>query len=282
MNELEKKICALNLTKGEKKIADYLLEHITSIGFASVKEVAEACGVSDTSIIRFLRVLGYSGYSDFKKDLNEKLIQQYNANLSPMQKFSLNKKNIRKESVVNDVFLQAIDNLNKGSASLNDDLLDKIADCLIQSKHKYIAAFRGTTCCAHYFWRKAIYFMPGLVLCDKAESETIEKLMDIGPEDCLMIFSFPRYTEITFSVCELAKNRGAKVIIVTDSVTSPLSSYADYLVPVKVDGISYTNSYVVPICLAEALAIIISQKLETEANTRLEELEKYIYSSKLY
>lgn len=276
------KIKDKTLTKTEKIIADYILDNINTIGFSSVKEVAVACGVSDTSVIRFLRELGYEGYTDFKKEVNEKLLEQYNASLSPMQKFNQSKASINTGSVVNDVFNNSITNLANALNSIDEKLLENIADCLIKSKKKYIAAFRGTSCCADYFWRKAIYFLPGLVLCTKAESETLEKLIDISEQDCLLLFSFPRYSEIAFTILELAQRRGAKIIIFTDRVTSPLTNFADYLVTVNVTGFSYTNSYVVPLCCAEALAVIIGKKLENHTDERLGLLDEYIYKARLY
>ena len=270
------------LTKTEKIIADYILDNINTIGFSPLKDVAMACGVSDTSVIRFLRELGYDGYTDFKKSLNDKLIEQYHANLSPMQKFNQSKAQITTESIANEVFYNSINNLNNAYLSMDDKLLQSIADCLIASKSKYIAAFRGTSCCADYFWRKAIYFLPGLILCDKAESETIEKMVDISRDDCLMLFSFPRYSEISFTILELAKKRGAKIIVFTDRLTSPLAPYADYLVTVNVNGVSFTNSYFVPLCYAEALAVIISKKLENSTEERLNLLEDHIYKANLY
>lgn len=280
--DFTERIKAKEFTKTEKIIADYILDNINTVGFSPLKDVAIACGVSDTSVIRFLRELGYEGYTDFKKSVNDKLIEQYNANLSPMQKFNQSKSQITTESIANEVFYNSINNLNNAYLKLDDGLLQNIADCLIASKHKYIAAFRGTSCCADYFWRKAIYFLPGLVLCDKAESETIEKLVDISKDDCLMLFSFPRYSEISFTILELAKKRGAKIIVFTDRITSPLAPYADYLVTVSINGVSFTNSYVVPLCYAEALAVIISKKLENSTEERLNLLEEHIYKSNLY
>ena len=280
--DFTERIKAKEFTKTEKIIADYILDNINTVGFSPLKDVAIACGVSDTSVIRFLRELGYEGYTDFKKSLNDKLIEQYNANLSPMQKFNQSKSQITTESIANEVFYNSINNLNNAYLKLDDGLLQNIADCLIASKHKYIAAFRGTSCCADYFWRKAIYFLPGLVLCDKAESETIEKLVDISKDDCLMLFSFPRYSEISFTILELAKKRGAKIIVFTDRITSPLAPYADYLVTVSINGVSFTNSYVVPLCYAEALAVIISKKLENSTEERLNLVEEHIYNSNLY
>ena len=282
MNHLEKKIKAVNLTKTEKIIADYLLDNLQTVGFASVKEVANGCGTSDTSVIRFLRTLGYDGFADFKKELNEKFLEQFNANLSPVQKLNRSKDKIHAESLVNDVFYKDIENMTNGMQQLNDALMDKIADCLIQSKRKYIVGFRGTSCCADYMWRKGIFFLEDLILCDKAESETMEKLISIDDSDCLVMFSFPRYSEINFTILELAKKRGAKIIVVTDRFTSPLSPYGDIVVALPVEGIGYTNSYVVPLCFIEALIILIGKKLEDLSEERLEDLEKFIVDSKLY
>lgn len=270
------------LTKTEKIIADYILDNINTICFSPIKDVAMACGVSDTSVIRFLRELGYEGYTDFKKSLNEKLLEHYNANLSPMQKFNQSKARIDAGSIANEVFYNSITNLSTALNNLDEKLLQEVADCLIKSQKKYIAAFRGTSCCADYFWRKAIYFLPGLILCDKAESETLEKLVEINKDDCLMLFSFPRYSEICKIILELAQKRGAKIILFTDRITSPLAPFADYLIPVNVTGVSFTNSYVVPLCYAEALAVIISKKLENCTEERLDLLEEYIYKANLY
>lgn len=282
MEALKNNIKNMSLTKKEKIIADYLLDNLNSIGFCSVKEVANACQVSDTSVIRFLRNLGYSGYADFKKALNEQMVEQYNSNLSPMQKFNQSKSRLRKESIVADVFLNSINNLNNGLLQIDVNLMDNIAECMIGCEKKYIAAFRGTSCCAQYFYRKAIYFMSGLTLCDKAESETLEKLMDITEKDCLMMFSYPRYSEINFQMLEIAKAKKAKVILFTDRVTSPLAQYADYLVTTDVSGPGYTNSYVVPLCCGEALAVLISKKLENCTEERLDLLEKCIYQTRQY
>ena len=271
-----------SLTKTEKIIADYILDNINTICFSPIKDVALDCGVSDTSVIRFLRELGYEGYSDFKKSLNEKLLEHYNANLSPMQKFNQSKANIDTGSVANEVFYNSISNLNAALNNMDDKLLQDIADCLVKSRKKYVAAFRGSSCCADYFWRKAIYFLPGMVLCDKAESETLEKMVEINQDDCLLLFSFPRYSEICKIILELAKKRGAKIILFTDRVTSPLATFADYLVCVNITGVSFTNSYVVPLCYAEALAVLISKKLENCTEERLDLLEEYIYKANLY
>lgn len=282
MEKLVKKIQNMNLTKTEKIVADYIIDNINTIGLSTVTDVALKTGVSDTSIIRFIRSLGYGGFAEFKRAMNERMLEQYNVNLSPMQKYSKTHAKLNNDSVINDVFFRAMDNLSSTLLDLDENVIRAIADCILQSQHKYIVGFRGTSCCADYFYRKAIFFVPHLVLCDKAESSAVEKVSDISAQDCLMLFSFPRYSELNFALLKLAKQRGAKIIIVTDRVTSPLTSYADHLVTVDIGGVGFANSYVAPLCVAEAIAILLGQRVGSTNGRRLEEMDTFISQNKLY
>ena len=65
MDNLISKIQSMNLTKTEKVIADYILDNINNIGLSTVTDISLKLGVSDTSIIRFIRLLGFAGFADF-------------------------------------------------------------------------------------------------------------------------------------------------------------------------------------------------------------------------
>lgn len=282
MEDIKKKISSLELTKKEKLIADYILDNFNTIGLSTVTDVAQKIGVSDTSVIRFIRSLGFGGFSDFKKYMGGLILEQVNENLSPSQKYKRTSGSLNKDSVVADVFYKAIDNLSDALQQMESKKTEEIADCLINSKRKFVVAFRGTSCCAQYFCRKARFFLPNIVLCDKAESETMEAMVDLQEGDCVFMFSFPRYSKLNFIIAEHAKQCGAKLIVVTDRVTSPLISLADYYFTVPVGGVGFTNSYVAPLCLAESLAILIGKKLGEKAEPRLKLMDDIINESQLF
>jgi len=78
LNIIEEKIKKTVLTKTEKKIADYFLENMNNLCLKTATDLASAIKVSDTSIIRFIRMLGFAGYSEFHKKMKEEFIQQFN------------------------------------------------------------------------------------------------------------------------------------------------------------------------------------------------------------
>lgn len=280
--DIAQKIKAMSLTKTEKRIADYILDHINMLGLKTVTELASEIGVSDTSIIRFLRALGFSGYSEFKREMSERLMTQYCDALSPGEKYRKTKSVIRKENLISDVLDRTIENLHKSVQTLDMATIEQVANTLINSKRKFIAGFRGTSCCANYMYRKLILLTSDVICCDQAESRAIEQIIDISPEDCLLLYSFPRYSEINLSLLEIARRNGAQIIVVTDRVTSPLAPGANYLITVAVEGLGFTNSYVTPLFLSEIILLAISERDDTAHGKRIALIDEYIGKHQMY
>ncbi len=285
MESIEKRIQSTMLTKTDKKIVDYILEHIDTMGVETVTMMAEALHTSDTSIIRLLRKLGYSGFTEFKRQMADRMVRQYREsveNLSTGEKYLKSSHLLKKGNEIADVMEKAIANIQTTFMNLDADDAVEIANCLVKSKRKYIAGFRSTASCSIYMYRKLISFLPNVVSLQYAESEAIEQLTDITKEDCLIMYSFSRYSEITFTLLDMAKEAGAKVILITDKISSPLANKADYVISCAITGAGVTNSYVVPMCISEILVLLVSKKIKAADKKRINKLKEEICINKLY
>lgn len=278
---LEQRIQKLTLTKTEKIIADYIVDHQSTIGLKTVTQLSLEIGVSDTSIIRLLRALGFSGYSEFKQAMNERMVEQYKA-MSPGEKFLKTRRLLNKDNIVADVMRRAAENIQATLQNTDPAAVGDIADCLIKSRRKYIAGFRGASCCAEYMQRKLVFFLPDVVCLSMAESSAVERIIDIQKGDCVLLYSFPRHSEINFTIAEVAKKNGAKVVVVTDRITSPLAAEADYLLTASIEGLGFTNSYVVPMCLSEAILLLVSKRANPKRGQRAALLDEYITRNRMY
>ncbi len=259
MELLAEKIKGLTLTKTENKIANYLLDHQDVLGMKTVTDLSLEIGVSDTSIIRFLRTLGFSGYVDFKRVMSEQMLQKYRFSMSVGEKYNKTSKLFDQKNVLMDVMKCAVDNIQAAIDNTSVETIREIAECLIRSKKKYVVGFKSTSCCAAYMHRKLVYFLPDVFCFDKMDSNVLESMVDITEGDCVLLYGFPRYSEINYSILELAKERKTKIIVVTDKITSPLAPYADFLLTASISGVGFTNSYVVPMCLSEAILLLVSK-----------------------
>lgn len=133
-----------------------------------------------------------------------------------------------------------------------------MVDILLSSDRKYIAGFRGTACCAQYMASKLLFLTPHVVPVTHADATAVENVLDITDKDCLFLYSFPRYSEICGVLMDIARENGAKIILMTDRRTCPLASKADVVVVAQVEGLGFTNSYVAPLSLSEVFLLAIS------------------------
>ena len=281
----EKRVKESTLTKTEKKIADYFLENLNNICFMTATSISIEVGVSDTSIIRFIRSLGYSSYSDFQREMKEEMVRQINdaANsMSPANKYKNTIESLSKNNLIDNLMEQTFKNLQKTFEQLNYEAINEAANILVKSKHKYIIGFRGSASLASFMGGKLRYLLPNISICTHADSELIEQIIDIEKGDCILLYSFPIHTKLCTSAIDIAHSKNANIIVVTDKITSPIAAKADIVLPTAVDGLGFCNSYVAPLCLNDLILLVISDKTKNEAKDRVNDLEKYIEMHELH
>lgn len=285
MEEIASKIQHLSLTHAERRIAEYILEHLDTIGLQTSTALAQTIGVSDTSIIRFIRKLGFKGYSEFRSEMAGRIARRCNQpypGLSPGEKYIKSLESLHQNSLIQDVQRYTLDNLQRSFATLEMSAVDRIADIILSSKRKFIVGFRGSACCAQYMSSKLLFLVPDVLPVLHADATALERLVDINRDDCLIVYSFPRYSELNFVLMDMARAQGAKVILFTDQVTSPLAKCADVVVTAYVGGLGFTNSYAVPLSLSEVVLLALSSRRDEEQAARMSYVDKLVGETQLY
>lgn len=285
MEELAAKIQRLSLTHAERRIAEYILEHLDTIGLQTSTALAQDIGVSDTSIIRFIRKLGFKGYSEFRSEMADRIARHYSQTqpgLSPGEKYIKSREFLHQNSLLQDVQRYTLDNLQKSFAKLEMSTVDRVADIILASRRKFVAGFRGAACCAQYMSSKLLFLVPDVLPVLHADATALERLVDISSSDCLIVYSFPRYSELNFVLMDMAQEQGAKIILFTDQVTSPLANRADVVITACVGGLGFTNSYAVPLSLTEAVLLALSSRRDEGQEKRMDHVDKLVGENQLY
>lgn len=284
MNDLVSKIQKMAMTRTDSSIADYVLDHLDTVGFQTSTNLAMAVGVSDASVIRFIRKLGFGGYGEFRNAMNRRIAEQYQSqkDLSPSEKYDFTRDSLHKDSLISDVTRYTLDNLQQSLSKLDNATVDKIVDTILNSDRKYVVGFRGTACCAQYMASKLILLLPHIIPITHADATAVENVVDITAQDCLILYSFPRYSELCLVLMKMARERGAKIILITDRLTNPLAALADSVAIAHVKGLGFTNSYVVPLSVSEVILLAISGRSNLTSDARIRELDKVIGSERLY
>lgn len=276
IDRLIHKIKATPLTKIEKKIADHILENLDTVCFQTIMELSHDIGVSSASCLRALRTLGFNGYSEFKREINAWMLEQYNNTLTPAEKHKKTRASLDKSHIITDTMHRAVDNIHKACGDIAPEMVESVAQLLIGSRRKFVAGFRGTSSCATYMARRLTLLLPDVLCCDKAESSALEQVVNAEEGDCLLLYSFPRYSRICKGLINLVHDKGGKVVTVTDKITSSLAPMSDFVIATPVEGIGFMNSYIAPMCVSEILLLAVSAKVGATQEQRASLLDEYL------
>lgn len=280
MDPLIHKIEELLLTRSESRVADYIIDHLDAIGLFTSRELAAAVGVSDTSVIRLVHKLGFSTYTQFRGEMNARITGRSGpqSQTRPGPEGQQDNPGRRQVDALSGSIL---DNLRKTFYRLDDATVRQIVDILLQSRQKYIAGFHTTAGCAQYMATRLIKLLPHVIPVVNADASSVETILDIGPEDCLMVYSFLRYSRINAPLMKLAKQNGAKVILVTDRASSPLARKADIVLLTPIDSSNQTYSYAAPLSVSEVVLMTLIAESGSDGEARMHRLENLLESAEL-
>ncbi len=279
MAELRDIIHNANLTKTQKMIAKYILDNSSDACFMTSTEIAHKLGVSESSVIRFSRSLGFDGYTDFQKalrrDYQDRVLSISNSITVPSQRIAQREKFGSDPEYINRHYKNAIKNLEAvfNNNSLSD--FEKAADIIIGSRHKYIIASRGNSSLGDYFTLYLTQMVSNVENTNTSAISPIDVMCHISREDCAIIFSFPRYSSEDQLCAEMAAEAGAKIVVITDKPSALLAPFADLLLTVPIDNNTFFNCNVAPQFVEEVLLDAVSHRV-SGIEKRLKKIDRYL------
>ena len=270
--ELLNKIENMNLTKKEKRVAEFFLEREDSIFLMNVADIAKEIDISETSVIRFIKNIGFKNFTDFKNNGQEKIKNH----LDKTNSFIKNIDKIKDDSIEK-VYLNKInDELNKVFIKKSIKQIKEIANLIMGSKFKYVVGFKSTAGIANFLGVRLGFMLENVFTYNINDSVVLNSVFNMKEEDVLIIFDYPLYSRTAEVLVKIAKESKAKVILFTDSENAPLAEYADILYKVKLAGISIFNSLIFTQILVEYLLTYISQFINEKDKHRFEEIRRYL------
>lgn len=261
-----------SFSKGQRRIAAYILESYDKAAFLTAGVLGKTVQVSESTVVRFASLLGYDGYPEMQKALQEMVLNR----LTTAQRLEVSAKRISQEDILNSVLQSDMERIRTTGEKIDSKAFSNAVDALLQARRVYIIGVRSSSALASFLSYYFKYLFADVRLITSAsESEVFEQIVRIAPQDLLLGISFPRYSSAANHAAEFAHNAGAKTIILTDCASSPLARNADFLLTAKSDMVSLADSLIAPMSVLNALiAAVASRKKEetTQLFDRLEEI----------
>lgn len=241
------------LSKGQKRIAAYILSDYDKAAFMTAGKLGKLVGVSESTVVRFAALLGYDGYPAMQKALQDMI----RSKLTSIQRIQASNDTLfGGDDLVSSVLQRDIEQVRLAIEEVDRSAFERVVDHLVAARHIYILGVRSSSFLAGYlhFYFHLIFENVTLVTSNSA-GDILESILHIGPGDVLVGISFPRYSQSTVKGVQFAHDRGADVIAITDSDLSPLYPLAACSLLARSDMISFVDSLVAPCSLINALIV---------------------------
>ncbi len=257
-------------SKGQKLIANFIAEHYDKAAFMTASKLGNTVGVSESTVVRFATELGYDGYPKMQKAMQEMIRDK----LTSVQRIEVTKSRMAGSDILMNVLNQDIDKIRNTIEETSREDFANAVKAISKAKTIYIFAVRSSAALASFLgYYYSLIFDNVKVISNYGETEIYEKLFRIGEDDVIIGISFPRYSNAAVKAMTFAKRRGAKVIALTDSMTSPLCSLSDYILIAKSDMASVVDSLVAPLSMINALIVATVIELDGKVERTFERLE---------
>ena len=270
-----------SLSKGNRKIADYIKENYEKASFMTAAGLGEAVGVSESTVVRFAANIGFKGYPELQKYLQEMV----KSHLTSVQRMDVAASRFEGDDFIDKAFAADIEMIKATRDGISREAFAKSVEAINRAEKIYILGVRSSASLASFaaFYFRFLY--RDVVLVDtSAASEMFEQMFRIGSNDVCIAVSFPRYSNQTVKALSFARKRGAAIISITDGEMSPIAQYATHLLVAKSSMVSFVDSLVAPLSLINALIAASAREKREDVYNDFKELEKiwdeyHVYST---
>ncbi len=259
-------------SKGQRRIAAFITEHYDEAAFMTAARLGDKVGVSESTVVRFASQLGFEGYPQLQKAMQE-LIR---SKLTIVQRLEVTRTRMSEGQVLRDVAVADMNNIRQTLEQMDQNAFDNAVEAVVNARHIYVFGAGSCKALASFLTHYLQMLLGGSthLITAASQSEIFEEMLDIGEQDAVIGISFPRYSSKAAKTLHYAHDKGVPVIAITDSILSPIAPYASSLLLAHSDMASLVDSLVAPLSVINALIVAISLKTMDRNYEKLEELER--------
>ncbi len=263
--------CMPEMSKSHKMIAAYIIDHPDSAAYLTATKLGSATGVSESTVVRFAIELGFKGYPEMQRSLKN-LVR---SSMTSVQRVAAADTLMSDGDVLEKIMNSDAEKIKLTLSEVGRKDFDDAVEMISKAKNVYVIGIRSASMLSSFFAYYLNIILGNVTLLDVASTgELFERLMHISDGDILVGISFPRYSKRTRTAMEFAKKRGAGILALTDSKSSPIAGASDCTLIAKSDMASFVDSLVAPLSIINALIVGVSLKKKDQLSHTLHELEK--------
>ena len=272
-NDIESKIRNRfsEFSKGQKKIASAILDNYDKAAYMTAVKLGELVEVSESTVVRFAVELGYAGYPELQRAVQE-LVR---AKLTSNQRIQISDIRYGDGDILDSVLSADIGKIKYTMENIDRPSFHAAVEAMASAKRIFVIGARSSASLASFFNFNLRMILDNVILVQPANrGEVFEQILDIGPGDVIFAMSFPRYSTNVINAVKYAHAQNAAVIALTDSMLSPIAKDAQHVLIAQSDMVSYVDSLVAPLSILNAILVAITKTQKERVTARFDKLER--------
>ncbi len=269
-----------SLTRAERQLANLILENYPVSGLGSITAMASNADVSTPTVARMVQKLGYSGFPEFQAELRKELEAKISG---PIAKHDTWAGQAPDGHILNRFTDSVIGNIRQTLGQIDPNDFDAICTLLADPERRvFVVGGRITRALADYLFLHLQVIRRNVTLIQSISNAWPHYLLDVDAGDVVVIFDVRRYENSTLKLAEMAHDRGAEIVLVTDQWRSPVHKLAKHTLSSRIEVPSAWDSNVVSMLLLETVLAAIQTLTWEETRDRMEGLEDMFDRSKFF
>ncbi|WP_431281404.1 MurR/RpiR family transcriptional regulator [Humitalea sp. 24SJ18S-53] len=254
-----------------RAVASLLLSNPAEVALLTATKVAERLQVSESTVVRFAQAIGYTGYPDLRRDLQEH-VRQYLSQIGRMEVTPAT----RGQGVAQASLERDLDNLRSTMEQLDQTQMRAAVRMLGEARRVYVFGVRSVFGLADMLAFHLRHLVEQPIMIDPARGMRLDQLAGTGRRDVLIAMSFPRYSRIVHGALQIVREQGGRTVVFTDSPLSPLATLADALFTVSTKSTYFGNSLVGASAIVNALLSELLSANKARSMKSFKDYERFI------
>jgi len=272
-----------DFTRRQRFLAEYIIKFPEKIGYLSIAQLADASGVSVATIVRFCNELGYKGYIELGREV-QKSIQ---FELSTLMRFGISRESAKgqhnhKDSTFERIISTEMDSIAQMSNSVNRDDVETCINWMSAAKNVTIIGNMGSASLAGYFGYAANKVLNSVNVVNQVGADSPYLIQNLNRDSLVFLIAYPRYPESTLRFGRLCKEKGCKIVSITNSNNSPVVHLSDMVFFIPISMTTVVDSFGAPITFIHALIAEYSMRFPEKTKEYLNSFEQYTKSIKIW
>ncbi len=258
-------------TKGEKQIANYLRKNQDEFAFLSVGELSKRLGLSEATLVRFARKLGFDSFPAMREVLQE----NFRRRVSHSTRLRNRLDDLREAGdIFEKVTISEIDYLTEALQSVDRSALHRAVDRMIASERIYVFGTGPSISLVHLLNLRLTRFGKQVIPLTTAGREILEPLLLMTDRDLLFTIGFFDINPALQIILDYAREVNCPAILLTDTLGSIVSEKVEIVLSAKRGPVSAFHSLVVPMTIINTLLLEIATKHQETVTVNLDKLDQ--------